>query len=615
MPLAKLRAKWPILAVILCAAMVAVLAALQIAWTDQLSLAQEAMMQNALSNSIRQFEQAIQRELAYLLFLFQPRVRGGRQERWNQYAEDYALWSETTAHPAMLRRMLFYALDSDGSRILLELPLGGTEPVPADWSEEFVRLRASLDATGDRAGRTRDLRPFAWTVFPAARAVARPEPSFGGIRRGPDRAQRRIAGGNVILILDWAYITETFLPVTIRRLFAGPDGEQLYEVAIATRGDPGILFRSDSSIGPDWLAAADSRRRFRLLREPQAPGPGPGPGPQAEGRRRPGPGSGANERPRGPAGGSGIVRRAAGSSRSRIYIAGGDALPPLMIAATHTSGSLEGAVERQRARSLATGLGVLLVLAGAMALVVVGARRAEQLAGMQMEFIAGVTHELRTPLSVIRSVGENLADGVTSGAEQVRRYGELIRDQGDRLSRMVEQTLQFAALESGKRQFHIVWLDAGSAVNKALEQAGPMIEQAGFALERSEDRRLPRARGDEEAVQQILANLLSNAVKYGEPGRWVRVEAGADDDGSSAEVQIRVHDRGKGILASEGRRIFDAYYRGSAAGEENIQGSGLGLKLARDLALGMGGNLSFRSDPGKGSVFTLHLPTQAESEA
>lgn len=572
-------------------------------------------MQNALSNSIRQFEQAIQRELAYLLFLFQPSVRGGRQERWNRYAEDYVLWSETSAHPAMLRRLLVYDNEPDGSRTLRELPLEGTEPVPVGWGEDLAGLRASLDAAGERAGRTRDLRPFAWTVFPEARAVARPEPSFTGFRRGPDRAQRRVAAGNVILVLNWSYVTETFLPETVRRLFTGPDGEQLYEVAISTGDDAGFLFRSDPSIGPGWLAAADSRRRFRLLRDPPPRGPGPGPGLPPESSRRPGAASEANERPRGPGGATGIARRSSANARSRIYLAGGEPLPPLVIAATHISGSLAGVVERQRARSLATGLGVLLVLAGAMALVLVGARRAEQLAGMQMEFIAGVTHELRTPVSVIRSVGENLADGVASGTEKVRRYGELIRDQGDRLSRMVEQTLQFAALESGKRQFHIVWLDAGSAVKRALEQARPMIEQSGFALERSEGRRLPPARGDEEAVQQILANLLSNAVKYGEPGRWVRVETGADEAGTSAEVQIRVHDGGKGIPPSERRRIFDPYYRGSAAGEGNIQGSGLGLKLARDLALGMGGNLSFRSDPGKGSVFTLHLPTQAESEA
>ena len=595
--------------------MLAVLAALQFAWTGQLSRAQEAMMQNALSNSIRQFEQAIQREAAYLLFLFQPRIRGGRQERWDQYAEDYALWSETTSNPEMLRRMLFYGYESDGSRILRELPLGATEPVPADWGEEFGGLRDSLDSASDRLGRGRDLRPFAWTVFPEAQAVTRPEPSFGGVRRGADRIQRRVAGGYVILVLDWAYITDTLLPGTVRRLFAGPEGEQLYEVAIAAAGGAGFLYRSHPSIGRSWLAAADSRRRLRLFRDPQPRGPGPGSGPQAEGDRRPGTASGPNERPRGPAGPAGIARRAPGGALSRIYMDGGDIPPPLIIAAKHTSGSLAGVVERQRVRSLATGLGVLLVLASAMVLVVVGARRAEQLAGMQMEFVAGVTHELRTPLSVIRSVGENLADGVAQRQEQILRYGQLVRDQVDRLSQMVEQTLQFAALESGKRQFRFAWIDAGRAVKEALERARPMIEQAGFALEHGEVKHLPPARADREAVQQILANLLSNAVKYGKPGRWVRVETGADEDGASPEVQIRVHDRGPGIPASEARRIFDAYYRGSAAGEGSIRGSGLGLKLARDLAQGMGGKLSFRSEPGKGSVFTLHLPTRVESEA
>ena len=158
-------------------------------------------------------------------------------------------------------------------------------------------------------------------------------------------------------------------------------------------------------------------------------------------------------------------------------------------------------------------------------------------------------------------------------------------------------------------------IDVAAAVQKALEQAGPMVQQAGFALEREEQPDLPLVRADEKAVQQILANLLSNAVKYGKPGRWVRVETVEAARKGADEVQIRVVDRGMGIPRREQARIFDAFFRGAAAAEKNIRGSGLGLKLARDLASGMGCELTFRSDPGRGTMFALHLPVQPDPSA
>ena len=376
------------------------------------------------------------------------------------------------------------------------------------------------------------------------------------------------------------------LPTFVEQFFAGPDGDRLYEVALVAGDDRTFIYRSDPALDHEWLVGADSSTTIRLVREPSARPLSQGLGPQAERRFQP-------------------------FGRGRLVVAGSGPTLDIEIAAKHVAGSLHAVVEQQRLWNLAMGFGVLLLLAGAMALVIVSARRAARLAGMQMEFVAGVTHELRTPLSVICSVGENLADGVTATSQHVQRYGELIRDQGRRLADMVEQTLQFAALESGERRFQLGPVDPSAIVQNAVDQALPMIEQAGFALERDETPELPTVTTDERAVQQVLANLLSNAVKYGKPARSVRIESSVERAGIKPEVQIRIRDRGMGIPAKEARRIFDAFYRGAAAGEDNIQGSGLGLKLARDLARGMGGDLSVRSDPGHGSEFTLHLPIQS----
>ncbi len=607
-----LRKNWPVLTILLCAAMLALLAGLQFTWTGQVSQAQASMMQTALANSIRQFEQEIGRELMYLLVLFQPGGRDARSEIWDHYAESFAVWSETSSHPKLLQRLLVYSVDGDQHWSLRELPLGENRSVEASWDGELASVRDSLE-NADRGPIGRDSRGPVWRLIPAARAIVRPLPPFDRPRRNPNRPPRFTPTGHLILVLDWTYVTESILPDFVQRFFAGPGGERLYEVAILTRGGDRFLYSSDDSIDSAWLARADIHRRLRLLREFPSRGPGP-PGP-LDPLRRLAIDSPRGNRPREPEGPSQRGRRLLSLGRERISIVGNRLPVDLEIAASHVSGSLAGVVDRQRARNLATGLGVLLLLGGAMALVVVSARRASQLAGMQMEFIAGVTHELRTPLSVICSVGENLADGVVGAGHHAKRYGELIRDQGQRLTEMVEQTLQLASMESRNRNLNLAPLDATEALQTALDHARPMIDQAGFSLERGERHDLPMVRADAKAVQQILANLLSNAVKYGEPGRWVRVETSTAGQGAGAEVQIRVLDRGTGILAKDADRIFDAFYRGTETAEKNIRGSGLGLKLARELALGMGGNLSFRSEPGQGSAFTLRLPAQPETSA
>lgn len=606
------------LVILLCIAMLVLLGALQFAWTGQLSEAQAAMMQNALSNSVRQFEQEVERELMFLLSLMRPEGRGGQQVDWSRCAEGYALWAETSAHAGLLSRILVYQVGRDGDARLHELPLGEAEPVEAEWEPQLEPVERALARASGRLGRGRG--PFTWTLFPEGEAVVRPIVALDRLRRGPARGPRGGGSAFIIVVLDWSYVAQQMLPELVDRLFSGADGERLYEVAIAVRdGENGerFLYRSDQSIDASWLAGADMRRRPRLFRSPpERPGPplaGPAGGPdpirrlalEASRDERAGEAVGQGQQ--------GGLRPPQGG-RGRIAIAGAGSGLNLELAAAHVSGSLAGAVARQRARNLGAGLGVLLLLAGAMALVVVSARRAARLAAMQMEFIAGVSHELRTPLSVICSVGENLADGVVSSAEGTKRYGQLIFSQGRRLGEMVEQTLQFASLESGKRQFKLARIDPEMAVQRAVDQARPMIEQAGFALERGTAAGLPPVRADENALQQILANLISNAVKYGDPGRWIRVEADTGQSDDDPEVRIRICDRGRGIPKEEEGRVFDAFYRGAAAGEGNIQGSGLGLKLARDLAHGMGGELSMQSEPGQGSVFTLHLPALVDAE-
>ena len=607
-------ANWHGLVITLCAAVIAILAIQHIIRSGELRDAQAAMMQDSLDNSLRQFEQGLERELISLLATFQVSGRRSLSGEWSRLFERLDLWMETSSHSDLVRCLLVQAPDEQGRERLHYFPPERDETIVAEWDGDLARLKPRLERRTGLFGRNRDGRIAVWTLFPDPGAIVRPmqfrisNTQYGSL---PPRGS-----GYLILLLDWDYVIGTMLPEYVQRFFAGPTGQRHYDVAVALDGTDRFLYRSDPSIDSEWLTAADSRRQLRL---PPSDRPRRSPlgGPNASGPHPPRgtPGGPLEGPPDLPVFASPEPRRPQAFGRGRLFIEDDQSTPALVLAATHVSGSLAGVVQAQRLRNLSGGLGLLLLLAGAMALIVISAHRAARLTSMQMQFVVGVTHELRTPLAVIRSVGDNLADGIVTGGRQVQHYGELIRDQGRRLSDMVEQTLQLAALESGSRTFRRDLIDPSAAVEAAVEQAQPMIEQAGFTLERGEDHPLPPVKADDLAVQQILSNMLSNAVKYGEPGRWLRVEAELSGSNAEREVQIRVRDRGAGIPAEEADRVFDPYFRGAASGEQRIQGSGLGLKLARDMAVRMGAKLTFRSQVGTGSEFVLHLPVHSGAEA
>lgn len=600
------RKHWQGLAIVLIAILLAVLASLEVIWSGELRQAQAAIMRDALESSMQQMERELERELVSLLAMFQIDGRPTHGELWSRLSERYELWSQTSAYSCLVRCVLVQESDAEGRKILHYLPPGEERPIHAQWEGELALLKSQLE--GPVQVRARGLRMPPWTLFPEAGAIVQPLPD---LRRSP-RSERPGRLEYLILLLDWQYAVETVLPDHVRRHFSGPEGNHQYQLAVAVAGNQRILYRSDDSIDQDWIAEADGVRTLRFLPSDRAVLPGQG----RRGELRRGPAGDGEEEPALPPGllpSFQATGRVQAIGRGRLAIETGQVPPTLVLAASHVSGSLESVATLQRWRNLSAALGMLLLLGGATALVVLSARRAAHLAAMRMDFIVSITHELRTPLSVIRSVGENLADGVVSGKDHIKRYGELVRDQGRRLSDMVEQTLQLAGLESGKRSLHIERVDPATAVQTALDQAQPMIEQAEFTLERDDQSQLPAVDADQMAVQQILANLLSNAVKYGEPGRWVRVETALVSNGTKPEVQVRVRDRGLGIPANEAGSVFDAYFRGSAMRNGNVHGSGLGLKLARDLANGMGARLSFISEPGQGAEFTLHLPVRADA--
>ena len=280
----------------------------------------------------------------------------------------------------------------------------------------------------------------------------------------------------------------------------------------------------------------------------------------------------------------------------------------------HEAGSLDAAVDAAQRRNLSIAFGILLVLGSSILFLAKAAAKAQDLARRQMELVAGVTHELLTPLAAMKSAGQNLRDGVVQEGPKVVRYGELIVKESDRLSGLVGQVLLWAGLSSqntgGLRRER---LDAVELAKAALEELKPGLETAHFEVELLTESDLPSLSGDAAALRQALSNLIANAIKYGRPAAgppWlqVTVRRAVRREKGGNQVVFTVADRGEGIAAEDLPHLFEPFYRGRKVVASTLAGAGLGLALVRRIAEAHGGEVRVESVPGRGTTFTLCLP-------
>jgi signal transduction histidine kinase len=276
----------------------------------------------------------------------------------------------------------------------------------------------------------------------------------------------------------------------------------------------------------------------------------------------------------------------------------------------HAAGSLDVAVAQARRRNLALSFGILTVLAAGVMLVVVNARRTKQLAARQMDFVATVTHELRTPLAVIRSAAQNLSAGVVAEPERAKTYGDLIDKEGRRLTDMVEQVLAYAGLEGGHAPRMTQRVDLSHLVNDVLDACQPLCTDAGIIVEFDTEAAAgaPAVMGDEAGLRLVIQNLMGNAVKHGADGRWIGVSVAATTRHGRPEACVTVADRGRGIEADELAHVFDPFYRGRRALDDQVRGNGLGLSLVKRITEAHRGRVAVESSPGGGATFTITLP-------
>ncbi len=286
----------------------------------------------------------------------------------------------------------------------------------------------------------------------------------------------------------------------------------------------------------------------------------------------------------------------------------GEALPHWEVAAY----LVNPAELTQAARTAKFTLGLLialLVLAIGVGgwLIVADLNRQLALARQKTDFVSNVSHELKTPLTSIRMFSELLSEQRVADPAKQRSYLQIITAETARLTRLINNVLDFSRMERGEKKYNFRDADLVSIVRDTVETYRPHLENNGFQLECVlPDGELP-VRADTDGVAQVIVNLLSNAEKYSGNEKKITIEA-ARRDGPLPCAEVKILDRGMGVPRGSEEKIFEQFYRAHDSLSSGIQGSGLGLTLARQIARAHDGDVIYESREGGGSCFALRLP-------
>ena len=364
--------------------------------------------------------------------------------------------------------------------------------------------------------------------------------------------------GWLLLQVNGPWVVETWLPDLARR-FLNPGGVDVYEVKVET-GAGELLYQTPLSSGAwdddrpwDYTVAFNHAGRTGS----NVPGPGP-------------------------------------ESTEGAWL----------LSVRRAPGVLDAAVSASRRNNLLVGAVLALLLSVAAGAAMWQARQVRAQSRLQMEFLASISHELCTPLAVIRGAAHNLERGIVRNAGD---YAAMMGRHAAQLQDMVEQVLDFSKARRGSPEVHPEPLVTADFLNEVAGGAGEHPALAACRIECDVPGDLPAVMADAAALRRILLNLLHNAAKHGNSGGgegWIGLAAKAD----GLWVEISVRDRGQGVPLAEQKSIFEPFRRGGAALAAHVRGSGIGLSLARDLAQAHGGTLTLRSTPGQGATFILRLP-------
>ena len=621
--------------------LVVALGALQYRWVGQVSEADRAQLKQSLDRRAREFAEDFDRQIgrAYDVFRLPTDFVPSSPD---VFAKKFDEWQGTAAFAGLIKNA-YYA--TAGER---EIKLNRFDPatrsfVDVSWPEALQKVRSRLlmslpHTVETSAGKATGVFTLSTSpVMPEVPAIVIPQDS-AALPALPSGAPPRLAAANisvmvrdvsaakqhVVLELDREFIASTMLPALVDRHLSD-SGADRFRVAVVSPDSTTVLRRGFPAGQSVSMTTVDATvpffgMRLETLRVAPLQARTAMWTAQTQTKDR----ADIERRARETAAGTAVVlsKPLPPDQLSMVIeqqhtatvagtVLGATAARTAMgwhIMLQHAAGSLDAAVANARRRNLWLSFGILGVLAASTFLVMLNARRSEKLAAQQMDFVATVSHELRTPVAVIRSAAQNLSAGVVHDAEQAKRYGDLIDVEGRRLTDMVEQVLEYAGLSGNRRPAASRPVDVASLIHDVVNTSQALPESHDVSFDVRIDENVPPVMADQDALRRALLNLVSNALKYADDGRWIGLTLSKGTGREDGQVLVSVTDRGRGIPADEMAHIFEPFYRGRFALNQQIHGNGLGLSLVKRIAEAHGGRVTVKSAPGEGSTFTITLP-------
>jgi two-component system sensor histidine kinase VicK len=234
-----------------------------------------------------------------------------------------------------------------------------------------------------------------------------------------------------------------------------------------------------------------------------------------------------------------------------------------------------------------------------------------RLEAMRKEFVANVSHELRTPLTTIKSYTETLLDGALEEAELSRQFMDVINNEADRMTRLVNNLLELSRLDNRETRWDIRPMDPGDILKEVITKMNVNIKRKGQTLKVSVPEKSPEVFVDKDKIEQVFQNILSNAYKYTPEGGKIFVDLKHADK----TVKITFKDTGIGIPKEDLPRIFERFYRVDKTRSREMGGTGLGLSIAHEIIQAHDGEINIDSEPGRGTCVTIRLPAISQELA